>query len=296
MKSLKGLLIGLCLVLSLSIKAEVVRLWEGDAPGALGSEEKDIPTLTIYKPEGQATGASVVICPGGGYWGLADYEGAGYARFLNKYGVTAFVLKYRLASGGYHHPSMLNDAARAVRLIRYNAEKWGLDSNRIGIMGSSAGGHLASTLLTHFEKEVPAAIDPIDRLSSRPDLGILCYAVITMDKFTHTGSQKNLLGDNPSEGLLSYMSSEKMVSEDTPPCFIWHTWEDKTVPIENSLNFAAALRKSGVPFDLHIFEKGQHGIGLAEKSVTEEGNTKTVVHPWGEDLIYWLKIRKFVSE
>ncbi len=284
------------MALSFSLHAEVIRLWDGDAPGAQGSEEKDIPTLTLYKPEGEATGASIVICPGGGYWGLADHEGAGYARFLNKHGVTAFVLKYRLASGGYQHPFILADAARAVRLVRYNAAQWGLDPDRIGIMGSSAGGHLASTLLTHFEKEVPATIDPIDRLSSRPDLGILCYAVITMSELTHGGSRKNLLGENPSEGMLNYMSNEKMVSEETPPCFIWHTWEDSAVPVENSLQFAAALRKAGVPFDLHIFEKGQHGIGLAEKNVTKGDSTQTVVHPWGEDLIYWLKIRKFVSE
>ncbi|MBO6004314.1 MAG: alpha/beta hydrolase [Verrucomicrobia bacterium] len=295
MRSLKSLIISACLMMSLCVQAEVIRLWEGDAPGAQGAEDKDIPTLTVFKPEGKATGSSVVICPGGSYWGLADHEGAGYARFLNKYGVTAFVLKYRLASGGYHHPSMISDAARAVRVVRYNAEKWGLDPNRIAIMGSSAGGHLASSLVTHFEKEVPTALDPIDRLSSRPDLGILCYPVVTLGEFTHQGTKENLLGKEPSEGMINYMSGEKMVSKDTPPCFIWHTWEDGAVPVENSLQFAAALRKAGVPFDLHIFEKGGHGMGLAEKKVKEGDTEKTVVHPWGNDLIYWLKARKFVD-
>lgn len=278
--------------INFALQAEEIRLWEGNAPGAQGTEGKDIPTLTIFKPE-KPNGASIVICPGGSYWGLADHEGAGYAHYLNKFGITAFVLKYRLASGNYHHPCMLQDASRAIRLVRYHAPEWGLDPNRIGIMGSSAGGHLASSLITHFEKETPAEIDPIERLSSRPDIGILCYAVITMGEFTHNGSKENLLGKNPSEGMINYMSNEKMVSSDTPPCFIWHTWEDNAVPVENSLQFAAALRKAGVPFDLHIYEKGNHGIGLAEKKI--EGTDQTEVHPWGKDLIYWLKVRKFVE-
>lgn len=294
MQKLRKLLIGVCLVLGLSVNAEVIRLWEGDAPGALGKEDKDIPTLTIYKPgEGKATGAAIVICPGGSYWGLAEHEGAGYANYLTKFGITAYVLKYRLASGGYHHPAMITDAARAVRLVRYHAKEWGIDPNRVGIMGSSAGGHLASSLVTHYEKEVPNELDPIDKLSSRPDVGILCYAVITLEEdFTHQGTKKNLLGEEPAEGMVDYMSGEKMVSKDTPPCFIWHTWEDNAVPVENSIQFAAALRKAGVPFDLHIYEKGNHGIGLAETK-TESGETD--VHPWGKDLVYWLKIRKFVN-
>lgn len=294
MQKLRKLLIGVCLVLGLSVNAEVIRLWEGDAPGALGKEDKDIPTLTLYKPDAdKANGAAIVICPGGSYWGLAEHEGAGYANYLTKFGITACVLKYRLASGGYHNPAMITDAARAVRVVRYHAKDWGIDPNRVGIMGSSAGGHLASSLVTHYEKEVPNELDPIDKLSSRPDVGILCYAVITMEEdFTHQGTKKNLLGEEPSEGMVDYMSGEKMVSKDTPPCFIWHTWEDNAVPVENSIQFAAALRKAGVPFDLHIYEKGNHGIGLAEKK-TESGETD--VHPWGKDLIYWLKIRKFVD-
>ena len=162
-------------------------LWPDGAPGALGTADKDIPTLTPYLPEpAKATGAAIVICPGGGYANLAAHEGAQYARFLNESGIAGFVLKYRLASGGYHHPAMLQDAARALRTVRACAGEWNLDPKRIGIMGSSAGGHLASTLLTHFDAGKPDAADPIERQSSRPDLGILCYAVIAMEGHTHT--------------------------------------------------------------------------------------------------------------
>ena len=174
-------------------------LWPGGVPNALGKEDKDIPTLTPYLPEPtNATGAAIVICPGGGYGSLAPHEGVDYARFLNEHGIAGFVLKYRLGSGGYRHPAMLQDAARAVRTIRARAAEWNLDPKRIGIMGSSAGGHLASTLLTHFDSGKTDDNDPIERQSSRPDLGILCYPVITMGEFTHQGSKNNLLGNNPS--------------------------------------------------------------------------------------------------
>jgi acetyl esterase/lipase len=232
----------------------------------------------------------MVICPGGGYWGLADHEGRDYALFLNREGVTCFVLRYRLAQFGYHHPIMLGDAARAVRVVRHGAKDFGIDPKRIGIMGSSAGGHLASTLLTHFDAGDPQAADPIDQVSSRPDLGVLCYAVITMGEFTHGGSKKNLLGDHPEPALVELMSNEKQVTRQTPPCFVWHTWEDKAVPVENSLLFAEALQKNGVPFDLHIYQKGPHGIGLMSKP-PDFAN----VHPWGPDLVYWLKAQGFVK-
>src|SRR5205807_9844240 len=217
------------------------QLWSGDAPGALGKEDKDIPTLTAYLPEPtKATGAAFVICPGGGYGGLANHEGEHYARFLNEHGIAGFVLKYRLGSGGYRHPVMLQDAARALRTVRGRAAEWKLDSKRIGIMGSSAGGHLASTLLTHFDTGKPDDADLIERQSSRPDAGILCYAVITMGQYTHQGSKNNLLGKDPSPELVAELSNELHVTKETPPCFIWHTYEDSAVPVENSLQFAAA--------------------------------------------------------
>ena len=265
-------------------------LWPDGAPGALGKEDKDIPTLTPFlpAPEG-ASGAAVVICPGGGYGGLAPHEGEQYARWLNEQGIAGFVLKYRLGPGGYHHPAMLQDAARAVRTGRARAAEWKLDTKHIGIMGSSAGGHLASMLLTHFDAGQPEAADPIERQSSRPDLGILCYPVISMSTdFTHRGSKLNLLGPNPTPELAREVSSELQVTKDTPRCFLWHTWEDKGVPVENSLMFADALRKQGVRFDLHVYERGGHGMGLGSREWNPEKR-----HPWTRDCAFWLKEHGF---
>ena len=277
------------IVLCAEIK-DPIPLWPDGAPGALGKEDKDIPTLTPYLPEqDKGTGAALVVCPGGGYGGLAQHEGNDYALWLNAHGITAFVLKYRLGSNGYRHPAMWNDAARAVRLVRAKAADWKMDPKRVGIMGSSAGGHLASTLLTHFDSGKPDADDPIERQSSRPDLGILCYPVITMGEHTHSGSRNNLLGKEPSPELVKLLSNELQVTRATPPCFIWHTYEDTAVPVENSLAFAAALRKAGVPFDLHVYQRGRHGIGLADKSPF------TNAHPWTKDCLFWLKEQAFVK-
>jgi acetyl esterase/lipase len=168
--------------------------------------------------------------------------------------------------------------------VRAQAAEWGVDPKRVGIMGSSAGGHLASTLLTHFDAGNPSATDAVDKESSRPDLGILCYPVITMGKYTHQGSKNNLLGKEPSEELVTLLSNELQVTPQTPPTFLFHTVEDNAVPVENSLMFAEALRKNGVPFDLHIYEKGRHGIGLANG------------HPWTKDCAYWLKQRGFATQ
>jgi acetyl esterase/lipase len=267
-----------------------IPLWPDGAPGALGKEDKDIPTITPYLPEpDKATGAAMVICPGGGYGGLAQHEGNDYALWLNQHGVTCFVLKYRLGSNGYRHPAMLNDASRAVRLVRARAGGWKVNPKRVGLMGSSAGGHLASTLLTHFDAGKPDTDDPIERQSSRPDLGILCYPVITLGEFTHQGSKNNLLGKDPSPELVTILSNELQVAKDTPPCFIFHTYEDTAVPVENSLAFASALRKACVPFDLHIYQKGRHGIGLADKPPFAHP------HPWASDCLFWLKERGFVK-
>lgn len=265
-------------------------LWPDGAPGALGKSTNDIPTLTPFLPAaGTATGAAIVICPGGGYGGLANHEGADYALYLNQHGITAFVLKYRLGSHGYRHPRMLEDAQRAIRTVRARATEWNLDPKRIGIMGSSAGGHLASTALTHFDAGRPDATDSIERQSSRPDLGILCYPVITMGMNTHQGSKNNLLGKDPAPELVALLSSESQVTATTPPCFVWHTAEDKAVKVENSLEFATALQKHGVPFDLHVYQKGRHGIGLADKPPF------TNAHPWARDLVFWLKEQGFVK-
>ncbi len=280
-----------CFFCASSLAAQsIIRLWPGQAPGARGTSEKDIPTLTVTLPDsGPETGAAIVICPGGGYSHLADHEGSDYARFLAMHGVTSFVLKYRLGSDGYRHPAMLNDAARAVRMVRSEAAKWHIDPAKIGIMGSSAGGHLASTILTHFDSGTPNSTDMIERVSSRPDFGILCYPVISMGPITHEGSKKNLLGENPSKELVDLLSNEEHVARDTPPCFLWHTSEDKTVSAENSIEFAKALAQNKVPFELHIFEQGRHGLGLGDKY--------PFVHtlPWVIDLLIWLKLRGVVN-
>jgi acetyl esterase/lipase len=291
---MKTILASLVLIsTALSSRAQMqspIPLWSAGAPGALGTESNDTPTLTPYLPEKTpATGAAMVICPGGGYAHLAPHEGNDYARWLNQHGVTCFVLKYRLGSSGYHHPAMLNDAARALRWVRANASKFKVDPRRVGIMGSSAGGHLAATLMTHFDAGDTNATDVIERESSRPDLGILCYAVVSMGEFAHRGSKQNLLGTNATYELARNLSNELQVTTNTPPCFLWATFEDKTVPIENTLLFAGTLRKNNVPFDLHVYEKGRHGIGLLDKPPFSHP------HPWAGDCLFWLKERKFTE-
>jgi acetyl esterase/lipase len=272
-------------------QANIMALWPGGAPGALGQREEDAPTLTPYLPSPErATGAAMVILPGGGYGHLAEHEGRDYALFLQSYGVMCFVLKYRLGSHGYRHPRMLEDAARAVRVVRAYAEQWKVDAQRIGIMGSSAGGHLASTLLTHFDAGQSGALDPVERQSSRPDVGVLCYAVISMGPNTHEGSRRNLLGEETPPELVQALSNELQVSPQTPPCFIWHTEEDEAVKVENSLDFALALRRNNVPFDLHIFQKGRHGLGLNNKPPFAN------VHPWADALVFWLREQGFIAE
>ena len=263
-----------------------IRLWEGDAPGALGQRPQDIPTLTPFLADkAKDTGASIVIFPGGGYGSLAEHEGTGYAEFLAAHGISSYVLKYRLGSNGYRHPVMLNDAARAVRMVRAFAKRDGRDPARIGVIGSSAGGHLASTIVTHFDAGKPDDPDAIERESSRPDLGVLCYAVISLGEFAHAGSKKNLLGATPDPDLVRFLSNELQVTKDTPPCFLWHTVEDKAVPVENTLLFADALRKAGGLPTIHIYEKGAHGLGL--------GRPGKPAPPWGEQLLYWFSERKF---
>jgi acetyl esterase/lipase len=280
----------LSLILSRAEMKTSIPLWPDGAPGALGHSTNDIPTLTPYLLDSaNATGAAMVICPGGGYGMLAPHEGNDYALWLNQHGVTCFVLKYRLGSSGYRHPAMLNDAARAIRWARAHADDYKIDPHRVGIMGSSAGGHLASTLLTHFDFGDTNSADVIERQSSRPDIGILCYPVITMGGFTHQGSKDNLLGKNPPPELVKLLSNELQVTTNTPPCFIWTTFEDTVVPMENSLMFAEALRKNHVPFDLHIYQKGGHGMGLADKPPFAHP------HPWAGDCLFWLKAQGFVK-
>jgi acetyl esterase/lipase len=242
-----------------------VPLWPNGAPGALGNDDSDKPTLTVFSPwDKPVSRTAVVVCPGGSYGMLADnHEGRQVANWLNSLGIVAFLLKYRLGPR-YHHPIELGDAQRAIRMVRTQAAQYGVAPDRIGIMGFSAGGHLASTAGTHFDAGDPAAADPIDHASSRPDFLVLGYPVISFTTpYTHQGSLKNLLGDHPDPKLVESLSNELQVTPRTPPTFLFHTNEDKGVPAENSVLFYLALRKAGVPAEMHIFERGPHGVGLA---------------------------------
>lgn len=242
---------------------ETMLLWPDGAPGALGKEDADRPTLTIYRAR-QPSGASVIVAPGGGYGALAsNHEGRQVANLLNAAGVTAFVLKYRLGPK-YRHPIQLGDAQRAVRLVRARAAEFGIAGDRIGLMGFSAGGHLAATAGTHFDAGKADSTDPIDRAGSRPDFLILAYPVVSFDPaITHAGSVRNLLGENPDPKLIDELSNDLRVTKDTPPTFLFHTNADTGVVAENSVRFYLALRRAKVPAELHIFETGPHGVGLA---------------------------------
>lgn len=274
--------------------AEPFPLWPQGAPGAVGKEPADVPTLTPYlAPKERATGAAVIVCPGGGYGRLAEHEGRPVAEWLNTVGVTAFVLKYRLGPR-YKHPSMLEDAARAIRTVRARAGEWGLDAERVGILGFSAGGHLASTAGTHFDAGKADAADPVERVSSRPSVMLLIYPVITMREKTHAGSKRNLLGESPTPELVALLSNEEQVTKETPPAFVVHTVNDAGVPVENSLMFAGALRKAGVPFELHLYERGPHGFGLG----TARGNSPAdpILSTWPAHAADWLRLHGFVKQ
>ena len=278
-------------------------LWPNGAPGATGKETGDenhpgdIPTITVYLPaKDKATGAAVVICPGGGYGFLAtEHEGKQVAEWLNTVGVTGVVLKYRLAPK-YKHPAPLQDAQRALRTLRAKSKEWGLDPKRVAILGFSAGGHLASTAATHFDDGRSDDSDPIERESSHPDAAILVYPVIAIGtEFGHGGSRDNLLGKGVAKELLMSLSNETQVTEKTPPTFLAHTLGDTGVPIENSMLFAMALRKNKVPFELHIFEKGQHGLGLGKGW---EGHIKgePSFEAWPKLCETWLKGHGFLDK
>jgi acetyl esterase/lipase len=243
---------------------QTIPLWQGRAPGALGDAPEDVPTLTIYMPP-NTTGpmTAVVVAPGGGYRALSmNKEGRIPATYLNSLGVAAFVLKYRLGPK-YRHPIELGDIQRAIRILRSRATEWHLAPDRIGVMGFSAGGHLASTASTQFDRGNAAAADPIDRASSRPDFAILGYPVISLSEpWTHQGSRTMLLGENADAALARRMSTDTLVTADTPPTFLFHTNADTAVPVENSVHYFLALRKARVPAEMHIFKDGPHGVGM----------------------------------
>ncbi|MCA9103458.1 MAG: alpha/beta hydrolase [Planctomycetales bacterium] len=242
-----------------------IEIWPNGAPDALGEEPADRPTLTLFLPEAdKANGSAVVVCPGGGYGHLATgHEGRAIGDWLNSFGTAALVLKYRIAPR-YHHPAPMQDVQRALRTARGRADEWRIDPQRVGVLGFSAGGHLASTAATHFDAGDPDADDPVERVSCRPDFAVLCYPVVTMtDPYTHRGSRQNLLGEAPSDELIEFYSNERRVTADTPPTFLFHTDEDAAVPAENSVMFYLALRKAGIPAEMHVYRPGRHGVGLA---------------------------------
>ncbi len=264
-------------------------LWPEGAPGALGEEAKDKPQITIFLPQGESvTDCAVVVCPGGGYGGLAtDHEGKQIAAWFNSFGVAAFILDYRHRGKGYGHPAPLQDALRAVRTVRTRAADWGINPAKIGIMGFSAGGHLASTAGTQFTDGDPDAVDPVEKASSRPDFLILCYPVIAFgETYNHTGSMKNLLGDDPPQDLIDSYASHKRVTDKTPPTFLFHTDEDTGVPSENAVAFYAGLRRHKIPAEMHIYRVGRHGIGL--------GKTIIGTETWPELCRLWMINMKFI--
>ncbi|MBK0384499.1 alpha/beta hydrolase [Pedobacter sp. SD-b] len=295
----------LILMISKSEAQEVINLYPGKIPNAKVNEvyietsdtsktdgnirigKVSIPKLTAFYPEKvKADGTSVIICPGGGYRYLSMInEGKAVAKELNKYGITAFVLKYRLPSDEIMIDKTigpLQDAQQAIKMVRENAAKWNLDSTKIGIMGFSAGGHLASTLGTHYQKSL---IDNPKNISLRPDFMILGYPVVTMGTYTHKGSKENLLGKNPSAEDIKLYSNELQVNSDTPPTFIFQANDDKTVPSENSLDLTRALKEAGVKTELHLYQAGGHGFGLHNKSTKES---------WFDSMISWMEANNFI--
>jgi acetyl esterase/lipase len=241
-------------------------LWTTEIPLFDATIPQVKPVIEPYLLVDEKPTACVIVCPGGGYLAHAPHEAEPIARWLNSFGVASLVLRYRTTP--YHHPAPLLDAQRAIRLVRAQAGDLNIDPRRIGILGFSAGGHLASTAGTHYDGGNPESPDPVDRVSSRPDVMILCYPVITFGEYRHDGSRSALLGDNPPENLIRLLSNELQVTADTPPTFLWHTANDEGVPVENSLLFASALSRHHVPFDLHVFSDGPHGVGLADEHPT----------------------------
>jgi acetyl esterase/lipase len=268
---------------------QTILLWPGGAPGAVGDEDRDKPALTIYMPPNTAGPmTAVIIAPGGSYARLSmNLEGRAPANYLNTLGIAAFVLRYRLGPR-YHHPIELGDAQRAIRTVRARAAEWHLAPDRIGFMGFSAGGHLASSASTHFDAGKADAADPIERVSSRPDFAILGYPVISfVEPWTHQGSKTNLLGESPDAALARSLSSETQVTSSTPPTFIYHTTADTVVPVENAVAYFLALRKAGVTAEMLVFRNGAHGSGLAQQD--------PALAEWPRLLANWLRVSGFAK-
>ena len=301
---MKKLLIGLLIssiLAPLVAQNQILPLWKGDPPNYRETGEVTIwdtadivrvrnvqkPDIAVFLPSKKnATGEAVVVCPGGGYGILAyDWEGSDIARWLNSQGIAAFVLKYRLPGSKSNivaHKSPLMDAQRAMRIVRFNAANWNIDPGKIGVMGFSAGGHLASTLSTHYDRGDPSNPDPVEQVSCRPDFSVLVYPVISFtEEFQHSGSRINLLGENADQGLVKYYSSELQVTEDTPPAILIHSDDDTGVPVENSIAYYKSLRANKIKSELHIYPYGGHGYSLA----IGRGHLAT----WPDRVIDWIR-------
>jgi acetyl esterase/lipase len=276
-------------VVSHVIAAKTILLWPDGAPGAQGSEDIDKPALTVFVAPGEnATKTAVVVAPGGGYEHLEwAKEGTDFAKWLNARGVTAFVLQYRLGPK-YHYPVELEDAQRAIRWVRAHAAEYGVAADHVGMMGFSAGGHLTATAGTHFDEGKAGAADEVERQGSRPDFLILAYPVITLEEpAAHGGSRKNLLGTDPDPKLVALLSEETQVTKETPPTFLFATTDDKTVPVMNSVMFYSALVKAGVPVEMHLFQRGAHGVGLAAAN--------PALSVWPDLLAKWMRERGYMA-
>lgn len=287
-------------MLSVFPQNKIIPLWEGDPPNYQETGEVTIwdtsdivrvrnvqmPDMAVFLPSKKnATGEAVIICPGGGYHILAyDWEGSDIARWFNSKGIAAVVLKYRLpisASNKIPHKSPLMDAQRAMRLVRHHAGQWNIDPLKVGIMGFSAGGHLASTLSTHYDAGDPDNADPVERQSCRPDYSILIYPVISFDsEVSHSGSARALLGENPDEEMLRFFSNDLQVNDNTPPAILIHSQDDKSVPIENSIRYYKALVENGISSEIHTYPYGGHGYSLA----IGKGHLST----WPDRVIDWI--------
>jgi len=293
-------LLSLALAAGQPAAPEVLPLWAGKAPMAVGDSAADKPSIKVFKaPADKATGAAVVIGTGGGYGCLTDdHEGKQVAEYFNALGVHAFVLKYRIVSKDRPGPLLeapLLDVQRAIRTVRAKAADYGADEKKVGLMGFSAGGHLASTGGTHFDDGLPKDGDDVDKKGCRPDFLILGYPIISMEPgVTHGGSRANLLGKEPDAKLVEFFSNEKQVTKDTPPTFIFHTDEDTAVKAENPIGFYLALRKHKVPAEMHIYEKGKHGVGLGTDPKWTGGSKYT--EGWSERLTAWLKVRGVIEK
>jgi len=266
-----------------------LQLWPEKVPGKLRADEKDWPNITPYLlPSDRGVRPAVLICPGGGYGHLAmDHEGHQIAQWLNRIGVHGFILQYRHAPQ-YSHPIPMTDALRAMRTVRARASEWNVDPERIGIIGFSAGGHLASTVGTHFDYGNPLSEDIIEKTSSRPNFMILVYPVITFaNDYTHLGTRKNLIGDPPDPALLASYSNEKQIQPFTPPTFLVHSSDDKVVPVENSLKFYQGLSWQGIPAEMHIYQYGGHGYGLAPND--------PILNSWVQRCEDWMKYRGILN-